>query len=295
MKIEKPLLSTPVGHARKLQCHAPNKATQKKIRDLARRPITYSAIQPTRLQKVLAASGLGSRRDIEKYILRGEISVNEKIAELGQKITPNDRVFINQKFIRLAWPNNLPRIIIYHKPEGEIVSRKDPEGRISVFDRLPQVKSSRWICIGRLDFNSSGLLIFTTDGELANRFAHPKFEIEREYAVRILGSLTETQKNELYKGITLKTGLAHVTNIQETKNNENASNQWYRITLKEGKNREVRELFATLGLIVSRLIRIRFGTILLPSRLKRGQYCELNAIEVANIMKWLKHSSILHR
>lgn len=283
--------STPIRHARKLPCHAPNQATKKKIRDLSRRSITSNAIQPTRLQKILAASGVGSRRDIEKYILRGEISVNQKVAQLGQKITPNDRVFVNQKFVRLAWPHNLPRIIVYHKPEGEIVSRKDPEGRISVFDRLPKIKSSCWISIGRLDLNSSGLLIFTTDGELANHFAHPRFEIEREYAVRILGSLTETQKNELYKGITLKTGVAHVTNIQETVNNEEASNQWYRITLKEGKNREVRELFAALGLTVSRLIRIRFGSILLPSRLKRGQYYELNAIEVANVIKWLKLSS----
>ena len=189
--------STPIRHARKLPCHAPNQATQKKIRDLSRRSITSNAIQPTRLQKILAASGVGSRRDIEKYILRGEISVNQKVAQLGQKITPNDRVFVNQKFVRLAWPHNLPRIIVYHKPEGEIVSRKDPEGRISVFDRLPKIKSSCWISIGRLDLNSSGLLIFTTDGELANHFAHPRFEIEREYAVRILGSLTETQKNEL--------------------------------------------------------------------------------------------------
>jgi 23S rRNA pseudouridine2605 synthase len=188
------------------------------------------------------------------------------------------------KSLVIKWPDRLARIIIYHKNDNEIISRNDPEGRISVFDKIPILKNKRFVAIGRLDFNTSGLLIFTTSGELANHFTHPRYEVEREYSVRVYGDeLTPNQLKELKTGITLEDGLANFSEIMPLEN-EDTKNRWYKVILKEGRNREVRRMFEHFGVVVSRLIRTRFGPIALPPRLKRGQYYELNEIEVSTIM-----------
>ena len=173
--------------------------------------------------------------------------------------------------------------MLYHKPEGEIVSRDDPQGRPSVFDKLPQMQSSKWIAIGRLDYNTSGLLIFTTDGELANRLMHPRFEVEREYAVRIMGRLTPELMEQLTTGVKLEDGLAKFDYLSDE--GGEGSNHWYRVILKEGKNREVRRMFEAVGMTVSRLMRVRFGPINLPPRLKRGKCLELNENEIRRLLE----------
>ena len=178
----------------------------------------------------------------------------------------------------------MPRVLIYHKPEGEIVSRDDPEGRPSVFDRLPSIRGGRWITVGRLDFNTEGLLIFTTNGDLANRLSHPRYEVEREYAVRLLGALTGDQMNQLLKGVELEDGVAEVDSIVPA--GGEGVNQWYRLVIREGRNREVRRIMEHMGLTVSRLIRVRFGPVAMPSRLKRGMQEELPENEVQELMKW---------
>ncbi len=216
---------------------------------------------------------------------KGAFKRNFKKAELGNRVGPRDRVTVKGKSVHLIWQDRLPRIIIYHKQEGEIVSRDDPGKRVSVFDRLPQAKSSRWVTIGRLDVNTSGLLILTTHGGLAHRFAHPSFEVDREYAVRLLGELTDEQRKALLTGVLLDDGPAKFDRLDVEEGGEGA-NHWYRVCIREGRNREVRRIFESMGLTVSRLIRVRFGPIGLPARLKRGQFYELNEIEVANIMKW---------
>jgi 23S rRNA pseudouridine2605 synthase len=237
-----------------------------------------------KLQKILAQSGLGSRRDMEELIKAGRVTVNGKVAELGMRIGDDDVVRVDRKNVRVRPAGRMPRVMLYHKPEGEIVSRDDPEGRPSVFDRLPQMRTSKWIAIGRLDFNTSGLLIFTTSGELANHLMHPRFEVEREYAVRTLGRLTPEQMEQLTEGIELEDGTAHFDTISDQ--GGEGINHWYRVTLKEGRNREVRRMFEAVGLTVSRLMRVRFGAINLPSRLKRGQTIELEPAEVAKVLTW---------
>jgi 23S rRNA pseudouridine2605 synthase len=235
-----------------------------------------------RIQKVLAQMGVGSRREIEKAIIEKRISVNNKLAEIGQLISNEDTLIFDGKLINLNSDKVLPRILIYNKPEGEIVSESDPKGRATVFDHLPKIKNAKWISIGRLDFNTSGLLIFTSYGEFANRLMHPRYEIEREYSVRVLGELTDNQISQLRAGIKLEDGLAKFEAIS-FKGGE-GSNHWYQVTLKEGRNREVRRLFEFFNITVSRLMRIRFGGITLPSKLKKGNYIELNKKEVLNIL-----------
>ncbi|MCW5619081.1 MAG: pseudouridine synthase, partial [Nitrosomonas sp.] len=217
-----------------------------------------------KLQKLLAQKGLGSRREMEALIASGRVSINGRIAVLGDRIGAQDRVQIGKRVIRFDFADRLPRILLYHKPEGEIVSRNDPEGRPTVFDKLPHLRSSKWIAIGRLDFNTSGLLIFTTDGALANRLMHPRFEVEREYAVRTIGKLTAAQITQLTTGIQLEDGVASFDLLIEE--GGEGVNQWYRVILKEGKNREVRRMFEASGMTVSRLMRVRFGPINLPPR-----------------------------
>ena len=270
--------------ARKLVVRAPNQKIQQHVQELKEKRTDLSRIEPERLQKVLAASGVGSRREMEEWINNGWVQVNGRVAVLGEKITPEDQVTVKGSAIKLKWADRLPRIILYYKQEGEIVSRDDPQGRVSIFDRLPQAASSRWVAIGRLDINTSGLLILTTSGELVQRFAHPSFEVEREYAVRVLGELTQEQMDALSEGVMLEDGLARVERIYEQ--GGEGANKWYNVVLKEGRNREVRRLFESQGLTVSRLVRVGFGPIGLPNRLKRGQFYELNPMEVANIMKW---------
>lgn len=241
------------------------------------------ASRSEKLHKMLAAAGLGSRRDMEALIASGGVTVNGQPARVGDRVSPTDVVRVHGRIVHLSWQKTLPRVLLYHKPEGEIVSRADPEGRPSVFDRLPRLKRGRWISVGRLDFNTEGLLIFTTDGELANRLAHPRYEVEREYAVRILGQLTPEQMQRLTAGIELKDGIAKVDSIVAV--GGKGANQWYRLVLREGRNREVRRLFEALGLTVSRLIRVRFGPIAMPAWLKRGMLRELSEEEVKTLLE----------
>ncbi|MDL1864808.1 pseudouridine synthase [Betaproteobacteria bacterium PRO5] len=242
-----------------------------------------AAIETSRLQKLLARNGLGSRREIEDMIAAGRVSINGVTAKPGDRAGLGDMIRVDGKIIRFRLAALLPRVIIYHKPEGEIVSVRDPQGRPSVFDKLPHIRSSKWIAIGRLDFNTSGLLIFTTDGTLANCLMHPRYQVEREYAVRIVGELTPEQITRLTTGIELEDGLARFDQLLDE--GGTGTNHWYRIMLKEGRNREVRRMFEALGLTVSRLIRVRFGPVNLPPRLKRGMWIELMDTEVEQLLK----------
>ncbi len=213
------------------------------------------------------------------------MQVNGEPAHLGQRIAPGDKVKVDGRLVNLRLVARLPRVLLYHKPEGEIVSRDDPQGRPSVFDALPRLRGSRWIAIGRLDFNSCGLLLFTTDGTLANRLMHPRHRLEREYAVRVLGSLDEAAIGKLTTGIELEDGLARFIRLQPA--GGEGANRWYRVVLEEGRNREVRRLFAAVGVTVSRLMRVRYGPITLPANLKRGQCRELTPEEVQRLLKIL--------
>ncbi len=237
-----------------------------------------------KLQKVLAAAGLGSRREMEEWISAGRISVNGEVASLGTRVTEQDRVQVDRRVVRWPFGDALPRVLIYHKPEGEIVSRDDPGARKTVFESLPVIKNGKWIAIGRLDYNTEGLLIFTTHGELANRLMHPGFAVEREYAVRIMGELSREQLQQLTSGIELEDGTARFDRIIE-EGGDNA-NRWYRVIICEGRNREIRRMFMAVGMMVSRLIRVRFGMVNLPARIKRGQVMELEAPQVAALMQW---------
>lgn len=259
---------------------SPRKPSQP--RENQAQPKSVDQVATHKLQKLLAQSGLGSRREMEALIAEGQVSINGKVAKVGDRISTGDLVRVKNRLIRINTGSRLPRIMFYHKPEGEIVSRNDPEGRPSVFDKLPQLKSSRWVSIGRLDFNTSGLLIFTTSGELANQMMHPRFQIEREYAVRIIGQLTPEQMTQLTRGVELEDGIAKFDMIVEQ--GGEGSNRWYHTVIKEGRNREVRRMFEKLGIAVSRLIRVRFGPIRLPPYLKRGMLSELKENEVRQIM-----------
>jgi 23S rRNA pseudouridine2605 synthase len=243
--------------------------------------------QGERLQKVLAQAGLGSRREMEEWIGTGRVTVNGVVATLGVRVSEGDRVQVDGRPIRLkleAEPR-LPRVLLYHKQEGEIVSRDDPGGRTSVFDSLPKLRGQKWIAIGRLDFNTSGLLIFTTSGELANRLMHPRFEVEREYAVRVQGEMTPDQMKQMIReGVELEDGVVRFAKLSDE--GGEGFNHWYRIVIKEGRNREVRRTFEALGLTVSRLMRVRFGIINLPPRIKRGMMAELGEAEVRAILEW---------
>ncbi|MEI7681646.1 MAG: pseudouridine synthase [Betaproteobacteria bacterium] len=240
---------------------------------------------PQKLQKILAQSGLGSRRAMEEWITDGRILVNGKLATLGMRVSSGDQIKVGNRIIRARPESGAPRILIYHKPEGEITSRNDPRGRPSVFDHLPKISGARWINVGRLDFNSCGLLLFTTSGELANRLMHPRFELEREYAVRIMGTLRDEQVKQLLAGIELEDGPARCVSV-EFRGGE-GSNQWYHVVLQEGRNREIRRLFEHLGYTISRLMRVRYGPVELPARVKRGHSYEMSSDETRRFMKWL--------
>jgi 23S rRNA pseudouridine2605 synthase len=235
-----------------------------------------------KLQKVLAQAGLGSRREMEELVRAGRVTVNGEPAHIGARVGPNDVIRVEGRVVRGAERKHPPRVLLYHKPEGEIVSRDDPAGRASVFDRLPPVRGAKWLAVGRLDYNTGGLLLLTTEGELANRMMHPRYGLEREYAVRVRGRLTEEQLARLRSGIELDDGMARCDAVED--GGGEGTNRWYRIVIREGRNRIVRRLFEALGLTVSRLMRVRFGTVTLPPRLKRGQYVELAPREVQHLL-----------
>ena len=246
-----------------------------------RRDLTADDDAP-KLHKVLAEAGLGSRRDMEELIIAGRVSVNGEPAHIGQRILPADLVRINGKPIQRKVSTKPPRVLIYHKQSGEIVSSSDPEGRATVFDRLPPIKTAKWLAVGRLDFNTEGLLVFTTSGDLANKLMHPRYGIEREYAVRTLGELEEGMRQKLLSGVELDDGPANFNKIAD--GGGEGVNKWYRVIISEGRNREVRRMFEAVGLTVSRLIRTRYGVLTLPSNLKRGRWEELDEHAVRSLM-----------
>jgi len=247
--------------------------------------------QGEKLQKVLAQAGFGSRRMMEEWIAAGRVSVNGEPATVGMRVLPGDMVKSAHRTIRVGERDHATRVLLYHKPEGEIVSRDDPEKRASVFDKLPRLRGQKWIAIGRLDFNTSGLLIFTTSGTLANRLMHPRFEVEREYAVRVQGTMTDEQMTQaLSEGVELEDG--KVTFEKLADHGGEGFNHWYHVILKEGRNRIVRRTFDALGLPVSRLIRVRFGIINLPPRLKRGTMAELGEGEIQQVMEWVGNNDV---
>ena len=235
-----------------------------------------------RLQKVLAAEGLGSRREIERWIVAGRLTINGEVASLGAKANLNDIIELDGKRLRLSSKTEQTRVIIYNKPEGEVSTRVDPEGRKTVFDRLPAKKGERWIAVGRLDINTSGLLLFTNDGILANALMHPSNQIDREYAVRVKGVVEDETLQILREGVLLEDGIARFTDIQRGRN-ATGSNSWFYVVLMEGKNREVRRLWESQELQVSRLKRVRYGNVFIPSSLKAGKYTELRPAEVASL------------
>lgn len=236
-----------------------------------------------RLQKILSQAGLGSRREMERWIDQGQVTVNGKIATIGNSAGPDDNIAVNGKLIvnPLAKPLKI-RVLLYHKPIGEISSRSDPKHSKTVFDRLPYLKQGRWVQVGRLDLNTSGLLLFTNEGELANRLMHPSSGLEREYAVRVHGQVTTEMTQAMLRGVTLEDGIARFKRIQ-FKGGEGA-NSWYQVILTEGRNREVRRLWESQGVEVSRLIRIRYGSIAMPRFLARGCVHELSAKDVEDLL-----------
>ncbi|MDQ5921405.1 MAG: rRNA synthase [Pseudomonadota bacterium] len=276
--------------AKRLKLSRPNKQQQITNRRIREERIKLSPDKSIRISKALAMSGAGSRRHCDSLITEGHVTVNGKIATLGLMLCPQDKVCVLGRAIIIKWQDRLARIVIYHKPEGEIISRSDPKSRQTVFDRIPLLKNKRFVAIGRLDFNTSGLLIFTTSGDLANHFTHPRYELEREYSVRVYGNeLTSEQLKQLKTGIKLDDGMANFSDIMKLADqSQDSKNCWYKIILKEGRNREVRRMFEYFNLTVSRLIRTRFGPISLPPRLKRGQYYELDESEVAEVMNSLE-------
>lgn len=236
--------------------------------------------EPQRLHKVLASCGFGSRRAMEELILAGRITVNRMPAEIGQKVGPGDEVRINGEPVKIRFAEPPPRVLIYHKPPGEIVTRDDPEERATVFEDLPPIEDAKWIAVGRLDYNTEGLLLFTNSGELANRLMHPRYEVEREYAVRIMGRLDDEQLQKLTTGVELEDGPAKCDKVEDGGGEDEGANHWYHVVLKEGRNREVRRLFEALGVTVSRLIRTRYGRVSMPAAIKRGQTQELTPPEI---------------
>jgi 23S rRNA pseudouridine2605 synthase len=236
-----------------------------------------------KLHKVLAQAGLGSRLEMEQLIMEGRISVNNEPAHIGQRIQFGDQIKVNGKPIRVRIAPPPARVIAYHKPAGEVVTHDDPQNRPTVFRKLPKLQQGKWQSVGRLDLNTEGLLLFTNSGELANKLMHPRFGLEREYAVRVLGALSNEEKQQLLDGIDLEDGKGQFNTIED--GGGEGANTWYRVTISEGRNREVRRLFEALGHAVSRLIRIRYGRVMLPRGLKRGAWMELDERDIRSLMQ----------
>lgn len=251
-----------------------------------------SAGEPERIQKLLSRAGVGSRREVESWMEAGRVTVNGQLPEPGQKVTINDRINVDGKRLDLTSGSAVVRrVLIYNKPEGEVTTRRDPEGRPTVFDRLPRLKDHRWISIGRLDINTTGLVLFTTDGELANLLMHPSSEVDREYAVRVFGEVTEDMLKRLMEGVLLEDGMAKFSDI--TPAGGSGINRWFHVTLLEGRNREVRRLWESQGVRVSRLKRVRYGPIFLPSRLTVGKWEELDQKAVDLLSKSVGLESVV--
>ena len=234
-----------------------------------------------KLHKVLAQAGMGSRLEMEQLILEGRISVNGEPAHVGQRIQIGDVIKVNGKPVRVRMTPLPPRVLAYHKPAGEVVSHDDPQNRPTVFRRLPKLMQGKWQSVGRLDLNTEGLLLFTSSGELANRLMHPRFGLQREYAVRVLGALSNDEKQRLLDGVRLDDGMAQFASIED--GGGEGANCWYRVTIGEGRNREVRRMLEAVGHAVSRLIRIRYGAMMLPRGLKRGAWIELDERDIARL------------
>jgi len=244
---------------------------------LVRRVLAPAEDAP-KLHKVLAQSGVGSRREMEDLILAGRVSVNGEPAHLGQRILPTDQIRVNGKLIKRRLRPAQPRVLAYHKPTGEVVSFKDPQGRPTVFQHLPKLQGAKWTAVGRLDINTEGLLLFTTSGDLANRLMHPSYGAQREYAVRVLGELDAAAREKLLSGVEIGDGPAKFLSLDEA--GGEGANRWWRVVIAEGRNREVRRMFEAVGLTVSRLIRVRYASVVLPAGLRRGDFVELDKAAV---------------
>ena len=255
----------------------------RRVLSLKRQDAASTDLPEERLHKVLAQAGLGSRRSLEERIGRGEVKVNAEVATIGTGIRAGDRVEIDGRNFVASAQTETPRVLLYHKPEGEVTTREDPEGRPTVFDALPPLKGARWVTVGRLDINTTGLLLLTTDGELANALMHPSAEVEREYVCRIHGDVDALVLEKLLAGVELDDGPARFDAIEPIGGTD--SHQWFRVVLKEGRNREVRRMWDAVGLMVSRLKRIRYGSIELPRALRRGQSEELPPQRVEQLRK----------
>jgi len=247
-----------------------------------KRILTPMAETP-KLHKILAQAGMGSRLEMEQLILEGRISVNNEPAHVGQRIQFGDQIKVNGRPIRFRIDPPPPRVIAYHKPVGEVVTHDDPQNRPTVFRRLPKLHQGKWQSVGRLDLNTEGLLLFTSSGELANKLMHPRFGLVREYAVRVLGSLSKEEKQTLLDGVRLDDGMAQFGSIEA--GGGEGSNCWYRVTISEGRNREVRRMLEAVGHAVSRLIRIRYGAMVLPRGLKRGAWMELDESDIDALVR----------
>lgn len=246
---------------------------QQPLPHVAEKRVLQPQAEAPKLHKVLAQAGLGSRLEMERLIAEGRITVNNAPAHVGQRIRQGDSIKINGKPVRMRLEPAMPRVLAYHKPVGELVTLDDPQNRPTVFRTLPRLAQGKWQAVGRLDLNTEGLLLFTNSGQLANQLMHPRFGLQREYAARVLGALNEEEKQRLLSGIELDDGPAQFTSVEE--GGGEGANCWYRVTIFEGRNREVRRMFEALGHAVSRLIRIRYGALHLPHGLRRGQWMEL--------------------
>lgn len=258
-------------------------AEEESLEALPTKRVLQPQVESPKLHKVLAQAGLGSRLEMEQLILEGRISVNNEPAHIGQRVQFGDQVKVNGKPIRFRIDPPPARVIAYHKPVGEVVTHDDPQNRPTVFRRLPRLQSGKWQSVGRLDLNTEGLLLLTTSGELANRLMHPRFGLEREYAVRVLGALSNVEKQRLLDGVRLDDGMAQFSSIEN--GGGEGSNCWYQVTISEGRNREVRRMFEAVGHAVSRLIRIRYGAMVLPRGLKRGASLELDESDIRALTK----------
>ena len=249
----------------------------------AAKRVLQPELESPKLHKVLAQAGLGSRLEVERWIGEGRITVNNELAHVGQRIQLGDSVKVDGKPVKVRIDPPVVRVLAYHKPAGEVVTLDDPQNRPTVFRRLPKLHNGKWQSVGRLDLNTEGLLLFTSSGTLANNLMHPRFGLEREYAVRVLGALTKEEKQLLTSGVQLEDGEASFGSIED--GGGEGANVWYRVTISEGRNREVRRMFEAVGRAVSRLIRIRYGAMQLPRGLRRGAWMELDEVDVQALVK----------